>query len=118
MVVTRNSQRSPERSEVTSINKLLAKRKEEKRKKKSAKFVDKETTSNVGDKVKEGKIIAHGGHEGFCPVFVNKITGITKVHYEEPEKEGPKFNYFCPVYLHFLCYFTYYFTLLVILYVF
>jgi hypothetical protein len=65
MVVTRNSQRSPETSEFTSINKLIAKRKEEKRKKKSAKFVDKETTSNVGDKVKEGKIIAHGGHEGF-----------------------------------------------------
>ena len=64
MVVTRNSQRSLERSEVTSINKLLAKRKEEKRKKKSAKFVDKETTSNVAEKVTKGKIIDHSGHEG------------------------------------------------------
>jgi hypothetical protein len=51
-------------------------------------------------------------------VFVNKITAITEVHDEEPEKEGPKFTYCCLVSLLFLCYFTYYFTLLVILYVF
>ena len=64
MVVTRNSQRSPETSEFTSINKLIAKRKEEKRKKKKAKFVEKATTSNVADKVDEGKSTAHGDHDG------------------------------------------------------
>jgi len=41
MVVTRNSQRSPQTSEVTSINKLIAKQKAEKRKIKKAKAEDK-----------------------------------------------------------------------------
>jgi hypothetical protein len=71
MVVTRNSQRSPERSEITSINKLIAKRKEEMRKKKSAKFVDKATTSNVAETVNKGKIIAHSGHEGLSLYIFN-----------------------------------------------
>ena len=41
MVVTQNSQRSPQTSEVTSINKLIAKQKAEKRKIKKAKAEDK-----------------------------------------------------------------------------
>ena len=53
MVFTRKSQQSTEPTEVESINKLIAKRKEEKRKKKNAKLVEKETTSNRLDNIKE-----------------------------------------------------------------
>ena len=55
MVVTRNSQQSSKPTKVESMNKLIANRKEEKRKKKKVKLVVKETTSNLLDKVDEGK---------------------------------------------------------------
>jgi hypothetical protein len=57
MVVTRNSQRSPQTSEVTSINKLIAKQKSEKRKIKKAKAEDKKRhNATQGMKMRIGMI--------------------------------------------------------------
>ncbi|CAO2835190.1 unnamed protein product [Amaranthus hypochondriacus] len=56
------------------------------------KGVEEPLRETVADKVKKGKIIAHGGHEEQGVVFVNKITGITEVHDEEPEKEDSMDN--------------------------